>query len=108
MQVFDLECGSRLRLVRTQLKLTTYGMAERLQLPQSTYSKYENGSMSIKVEALKQLYLQFKVLPDYICLGKFPIFEGKKEAGHLITDLNELKAGQQAIKSKLDFWISRK
>jgi len=48
------------------------------------------------------------VLPDYICLGKFPIFEGKKEAGHLITDLNELKAGQQAIKSKLDFWVSRK
>lgn len=106
MSTFDKQAGARLRTVRYRLGLTTYAISEALKIPQSTYSKYENGSMSIKVETLAALYLKYDALPLYICTGKGPVFNGKEK--HTIsTDIAQLKAESEAMKAKIDYLASR-
>ena len=106
MSLLDKQAGARLRTVRNRLGLTTYAISEALKMPQSTYSKYENGSMTIKIDTLAALYLKYEALPLYICTGKGPMFNGK-ESNSITTDLAQIKAETKALQAKVDYLASR-
>lgn len=95
--------GENLRLVRKSLGKTTYQMAELLGMPQGTYSKWENGSMEIKVSGLAKLYIKTGAMPNFVCSSIPPMFEGKRKE----PDLNEMKAEQLSMIAKLDY-LARK
>jgi len=103
----DKNPGKRLRLVRDKLGLTTYEMAIKLEMPQSTYSKAENGYCGIHIDFLTRLYLVFKVEPKFICVGIGDKFEKAESKQTLIHDLSIIKANYKALEAKVNFLESR-
>lgn len=104
---YDIEAGARLREIRSILKLSTYAIAEKLNIPQSTYSKLESGKMSIKVEVLVSLYKVFKVLPSYVCIGSGSKFAKAEDKKNLVTDISDIRVQQEVLKAQVDFLISK-
>jgi len=103
----DIKSGENLRLIRKLLNKTTYEMASELKIPQSTYSKYENGWSSITVEVLSKLYRKYGAMPNFICCSEGPKFRKEDEKKNIVTDISMIKADQESIKAKLNF-LARK
>ena len=73
--------GQRIKAQRRKLGMTQDELAERLYIPKSTISAYENDKIDIKASRLAELARTLGTTPDYL-LG----FEDEKEADE---DLDE-------------------
>lgn len=98
----------RLSLLRKELKLSQFELAERLGVSQQTISKYENGTREPDNNTLKLLSDFFGVSTDYL-LGTTDIrekpddfvrqakekfgYRGKRQAEEIIDDIQALFAG---------------
>ncbi len=58
--------SARLRRLRTQAQLTQQEVADQLRIHRTTYTKYENGSVSPDWQGLVQLAILFGVSVDYL------------------------------------------
>ena len=56
----------RLKQLRTQLKLTQQQMSERLNMDQSTYSRYENGNTIPTIDIAMRIVKEFNVTSDWL------------------------------------------
>ena len=56
----------RLRDLREDRDLKQKDLAEILHCSQTTYSRYENGRLSVPIDVLKQLALFYNVSIDYL------------------------------------------
>lgn len=64
-----LQFGARLRDLRRQCKMTQQGVADRLQIHRTTYTKYEIGGVTPDQQGLLKLAEIFGVTVDYL-LGR--------------------------------------
>jgi transcriptional regulator with XRE-family HTH domain len=78
----------RLLEVRTELGLTQKDMAEKLQISAPTLNMMEKGRQGVSPEVLITLARQLDVRPDFMLLGKKPVFYRKAE--ELIGTINRL------------------
>ncbi len=60
-----MEAGQRLRSLRQQHKMTQGQLAEKLSVTEFTVCRYENGRITMPVEAIKRAAAVFDVCPSY-------------------------------------------
>ena len=75
--------GARLRDLRRQRKLTQQGVADRLQVDRTTYTKYETGRVSPDHQGLVRLAEVFGVSVDFL-LGRV-----ETEEPRVVNDENQ-------------------
>ena len=63
--------GYRLLLLRESLTLTPSGMADRLGIPRTYWSRFEGGKRAISDEVAAMLVERFGVTLDFLILGKW-------------------------------------
>lgn len=63
------EVGERLKLFRKNAKITQTSISEQLNIPQSTYSKYELGKMDVNMEALEIIQKLHNLNLNWLLLG---------------------------------------
>ena len=63
--------GHRLLLLRESLSLTPSGMADRLGIPRTYWSRFEGGKRAISDEVAAMLVERFGVTLDFLILGKW-------------------------------------
>lgn len=56
----------RMRELRIQHKLTQQQMSERLNMDQSTYSRYENGITIPTADVIMRIAREFKISADWL------------------------------------------
>jgi len=61
--------SQRLKELRTREQLTQQQMSLRLNMDQSTYSRYENGNTAPVINVILRIVEEFDVSPDWL-LGK--------------------------------------
>ena len=61
--------GRRLKLIRTELGLDYYDMAEVLEVSDGHYRKIERGIYGLDIKKLLLLYTKLKVDPLYVLTG---------------------------------------
>lgn len=101
--------GERLKHVRKDILgiSSSYDIAEELGISQSAYINYETGKRLISSEVLEKMYSKYKILPNYLLLGKNPIKEGQEEKQNLVTDISKMKAQILVLTSQVEFLASR-
>ena len=62
--------AARLKKLRKELRLSQIEMAERLNMTQSSYSKYENNKADLNLHLLEKLKEEFNVDPNEFILCK--------------------------------------
>jgi transcriptional regulator with XRE-family HTH domain len=80
--------NARLLEVRTELGLTQKDMAEKLEISAPTLNMMEKGKQGVSSEVMITLAQQLEVRPDFMLLGKKPVFYRKAE--ELIGTINIL------------------
>ena len=84
-----MEIGERIKEIRTSKGMTQKEMSDKLGIPQSTLSKYENGKLRIDADMINELSLVLGVMPADILLGHEE--ERKKIVISLAATLDQLK-----------------
>ena len=64
------EIGERLRIRRTQLRLTQQQICSKIDTTQTHYSNIENGKTGLSLEMLLKICEILDVSTDYVLLGK--------------------------------------
>lgn len=65
-----IEFGKRLAEMRQQINLSQKSIADKLEIPQSTYAGYETGSRKIPLELIVRLSKILNISPTVLILGK--------------------------------------
>lgn len=58
--------AQRLKQLRSQQQLTQQQMSERLNMDQSTYSRYENGNTIPAIDVILRIVEEFNVSADWL------------------------------------------
>jgi len=66
--------NNRLKIIRTELKLTQRSFSEALEIKQGSYSDVERGKAGISALLLKNLIRKFHINPIWLCDGDGDIF----------------------------------
>ena len=66
--------NDRLKIIRTELKLTQRAFSEALEIKQGSYSDVERGKAGISALLLKNLIRKFHINPIWLCEGDGDIF----------------------------------
>jgi transcriptional regulator with XRE-family HTH domain len=61
--------GDRLKMLRTEKRMTQYELAKELNMARSTYAQYEVNRRQPEIDTLKKLADYFNVTTDYL-LGR--------------------------------------
>lgn len=67
---YDVLVGKRLKSVRKRLELTQEQMAEKMDITEESYRKWELGRSSLNISRLRLLYEKCGIRPDYLVLGE--------------------------------------
>ena len=73
------EIGKRIEQVRRRLGLRQCQMAEKIAVPQTTYSRYENAERTPTWEFVKVLCNKFDIDDDWLYSGEGSMFKSKTE-----------------------------
>jgi transcriptional regulator with XRE-family HTH domain len=71
VEVLDLSFNKRLKSLRINLGLNQKDLSEKLGIPRTTYSGYEQGNREPDFETLKKIANYFKCSIDYILCNSF-------------------------------------
>lgn len=114
--------SNRLKKLRKELGLSQLEMSERLQIQQSSYSKYETNKADLNLALLEKLQEEFGIAPGefIIANNKFIHFEnGMKVGGNAIAEptkyysvpkeiIDSILASQQNIEQLISTMIKMK
>lgn len=79
--ICDVAAGQRLKKFRNHLGFTQSQMAEKLDISEEAYRKWEHGQNSLNVARLSLLHEKCGVTPDFLVLGdQESQFEAKLES----------------------------
>lgn len=104
------EFGKRLSDIRQTNNLSQKQLAEKLNLPQSTYAGYETGSRKIPLDLIVELSKIFKISPTVLILGdEINIIDDFiPQEQELIKKYRQLNTdGKERINNMLDFEIDQ-
>lgn len=105
-----IEFGKRLAEMRQNLNLSQKAIADKLEIPQSTYAGYETGSRKIPLELIVKISKILNVSPTILILGKeVNIIAGFAASEiELIKKYRQLDAdGKQRIENQLNFEVEQ-
>lgn len=104
------EFGKRLADIRQTNNLSQKQLAEKLNIPQSTYAGYETGSRKIPLDLIVELSKIFKISPTILILGdEINIIDDFiPQEQELIKKYRQLNAdGKERINNMLDVEIDQ-
>lgn len=104
------EFGRRLADIRQTNNLSQKQLAEKLNIPQSTYAGYETGSRKIPLDLIVELSKVFKISPTILILGDEInlIDDFIPQEQELIKKYRQLNAdGKERINNILDVEIDQ-
>lgn len=104
------EFGKRLADIRQTNDLSQKQLAEKLNIPQSTYAGYETGSRKIPLDLIVELSKIFKISPTILILGdEINIIDDFiPQEQELIKKYRQLNAdGKERINNMLDVEIDQ-
>lgn len=67
---FDALVGKRLKSARKRLRMTQSQMAEKLDISEESYRRWEHGRNSLSISRLLLLHEKCGIRPDYLVLGE--------------------------------------
>ena len=105
-----IEFGKRLAEMRQQINLSQKSIADKLEIPQSTYAGYETGSRKIPLELIVRLSKILNISPTVLILGKEINIINDFTASELelIKKYRQLDAdGKQRIENQLNFEVEQ-
>ena len=105
-----IEFGKRLAEMRQQINLSQKSIADKLEIPQSTYAGYETGSRKIPLELIVRLSKILNISPTVLILGKEINIINDFTASELelIKKFRQLDAdGKQRIENQLNFEVEQ-
>lgn len=105
-----IEFGKRLAEMRQQINLSQKSIADKLEIPQSTYAGYETGSRKIPLELIVRLSKILNISPTVLILGKEINIINDFTASELelIKKYRQLDAdGRQRIENQLNFEVEQ-
>ena len=105
-----IEFGKRLAEMRQQINLSQKSIADKLEIPQSTYAGYETGSRKIPLELIVRLSKILNISPTVLILGKEINIINDFTASELelIKKYLQLDAdGKQRIENQLNFEVEQ-
>ena len=105
-----IEYGKRLAEMRQQINLSQKSIADKLEIPQSTYAGYETGSRKIPLELIVRLSKILNISPTVLILGKEINIINDFTASELelIKKYRQLDAdGKQRIENQLNFEVEQ-
>lgn len=105
-----IEFGKRLAEMRQQINLSQKSIADKLEIPQSTYAGYETGSRKIPLELIVRLSKILNISPTVLILGKEINIINDFTASELelIKKYRQLDAdGKLRIENQLNFEVEQ-
>lgn len=79
--------AKKLRMLRSELRLTQKEVADRASVTESAYRAYELGDRNPKPEVLKRIAAALEVRPEYLSA---PVFENRHEFVYAVLDCEDL------------------
>ena len=104
-----IEFGKRLAEVRKSRKLSQAQLAEKLDMPQSTYAQYEKAKRKIPLDLIVSLSNVLSISPTYLILGEEAncIEDFSEQESELIKKYRQLNVdGKVHIMKSIDFELS--
>ena len=89
MEFNSIEIGKRIKMIRSQKKLSQIAFAAELHVSREQISRWENGSKIPALDILCQLSVIGKVSIDYLITGQEKDCLEKKMMSALLSDLLE-------------------